>query len=374
MTSLISRAVNAFGSDVYTHYTAVYTWNSNQMAHAMMGFAGTMLFIHAATRLGLEFWYGAFFYVLPLLKDITDVVADLSVRTHQFKMKAAHRREIWLDALTDNFFWTAGLMLALFVMAMSCEDRPWWSCLIILAVFLIFTIGIFVAKRHFNEQKKQFDVSGLPYYFRLPRYSGKLSANSNNDSSERKPIEEVENFVYEDRARASHLLIYGPPRSFKTTLAVAIGSGLTVRRRAVRYLSKSRLIEECAPATPADRSTAVPIPPHKADVVIVDDLDKPDGLQDILPALANKSTVWVVSSSSRTQIDEWMNRIGSGLSDPPIQIELESNQELSQTPSYIVNALALITLVSFISIAGALALLMLPPSCELLCLYEVQSN
>ena len=58
-----------FGSDVYTHYTATYAWNSNQMAHAMMGLAGTMLLVHAAPRLGLEVWYGALFFVIPFLKD-----------------------------------------------------------------------------------------------------------------------------------------------------------------------------------------------------------------------------------------------------------------------------------------------------------------
>ena len=51
MASLVSKIARPFGSDVYTRYTAVYTWNSNQMAYAMMGFAGTTLFIHAPRAL-----------------------------------------------------------------------------------------------------------------------------------------------------------------------------------------------------------------------------------------------------------------------------------------------------------------------------------
>lgn len=302
MTSLINIAGKQFGSDVYARYTAVYSWNANQMAHAMMGFAGTTLFMHTAMQLGCDFWYGAFFYAIPLLKDLTDVVADRSVPTHQFSTRPSHRREIWLDAVTDNFFWVIGLLLALFVGAMSYEGRPWWSCVLILAVVLLLVTGIFVARRHFVAQKRQFDVSGLPYYFRLPCYSGKLCVNKKSHSPTLGPITEVENFVYKHGTSVRHLLLYGPPRSFKTTLAVAIGSGLTVRRRDVRYLSKVRLVEEYAAPALGGCNLTEPIPPHNADIVIVDDLDHLDGVREVLPAMAAKSTVWVVSSSSSTKV------------------------------------------------------------------------
>ena len=52
MGSLVNNAGRLFGSDVYTHYSDVYAWNSSQMAHDMMGSAGTTLFKHASTRLG----------------------------------------------------------------------------------------------------------------------------------------------------------------------------------------------------------------------------------------------------------------------------------------------------------------------------------
>ena len=42
--------VNLFGSDVFVRYTACYSWSSNQMAHAMMGFFGATLTVLA--RLG----------------------------------------------------------------------------------------------------------------------------------------------------------------------------------------------------------------------------------------------------------------------------------------------------------------------------------
>ena len=374
MASLINIAGKQFGSDVYAHYTAVYSWNSNQMAHAMMGFAGTTLFMHTAVQLGFDFWHGALFYVIPFLKDLTDVVADRSVHTHQFAMKPPHRCEICLDAVTDNFFWVTGLLLALFLGAMSCEGRPWWTCVLILAVILLLVTGIFVARRHFIEQKKRFDVSGLPYYFRLPCYSGKLAVDPNSNPSTLGPIKEVENFVYQHGTSVRHLLLYGPPRSFKTTLAVAIGSGLTVRRRAVRYLSEARLIEEYATPALGGRNPTEPIPPHKADIVIVDDLDHPDEIREVLPAMTAKSTVWVVSSSRRTEIRDWMKVLKDGLGEAPARIELEPNEpnrEMHKSPTLLVNLLAVFTLlVSIVSLVTALALLMAPQLFGFLCLCE----
>lgn len=377
MTSLINIAGKQFGSDVYARYTAIYSWNSNQMAHAMMGFAGTTLFMHTAMQLGFHFWYGALFYAIPFLKDLTDVVADRSVHTHQFATKPSHRLEILLDAVTDNFFWVIGLLLALFVGAMSCEGRPWWACVLILAAILLLVTGILVARRHFVAQKRQFDVSGLPYYFRLPCYSGNLAVNP-NDSPTLEPITEVENFVYEHGTSVRHLLLYGPPRSFKTTLAVAIGSGLTVRRRAVRYLSKARLIEEYAAPALGGCSSTEPIPPHNADIVIVDDLDHPNGVSEVLPALATKSTVWVISSSSPTKVEDWMTVLESGLNEPltPIQLEEKSNREVHKSPPLRVNLLAAFTLcVSIISMASAFALLIAPQLSQFFCVCEVpQTN
>ena len=359
MGSLIGRAGRQFGSDVYTHYTAVYTWKANQMAHAMMGFAGTTLFIHVATRLGMEFWYGAAFYFIPFLKDLTDIAVDLSLSVRQFPKTPAFRREVILDAVTDNLFWSTGLMLALFLAAISLEDRSWWLCSVLLVVIFLHILAIRGVSRHFISQKLQFDRSGLPYYFRLPLYAGRLAANPNSASPAEVPVKEVEKFVFLDNQRASHLVLYGPQRSFKTTLAAAIGSGLTTRRQSVRYLSKTRLVEAfAAPHFPACRAGSLPVHPHGADIVIIDDLDQPSGLPMILPALAGKSTVWVISSTSTTSVNCWMNILSIGLKHRLTLIKLEPSNQEDGGPSRVVEVLALITLaISVISVVSAVAVI-----------------
>lgn len=374
MVSIINWFAKQFGSDVYTHYTAVYTWNSNQMAHAMMGFAGTTLFIHAAQKLGYQVWLGALFSLIPFLKDVTDSCSDIFiVKPEVFKMQKFHKCESIRDGITDNIFWNTGSIFAFFV-AISCTEPPWIVCISFIILLLFVALCAFGLKPYYNKQKRLFDVSGLPYYFRLPLFRGNVVAASNIEPSLKYPIDPIngiERFVYMDKDRARHLLLFGPPRSLKTTLAAAIGSGLTIRHQTVRYLSGVRLIEEFVPDDDhGDRSSTEPIPPDMADIVIVDDLDQPTGLEQIFPALIRKSTVWVVTDRGvQNQLRKWVEILGNGLGGRLVSIELEKPGYMTEKQvSPWVRILAAITLlVSFVGVVGAVGILLLvPQKCELL--------
>ena len=364
MISIVNWAATKFGSDVYTHYTAVYTWNSNQMAHAMMGFAGTTLFIHAAQKLGYEFWYGALFYVIPLLKDVADFFSDTRiVKPDVFRLNDSHRRESFLDAATDNVFWLTGSIFAFFV-ALSHEGKAWLICISFIILLSFVAVCVFGLKPYFNEQKSRFDISGLPYFCRLPFYRGKLATNSNADPCSDTPIKKIERFVYMDKNRARHLLLFGPPRSLKTTLAAAIGSGLIVRRQTVRYLSKARLIEEFMSDDVCGNGSATePISPRVANIVIVDDLVVPDGLEDILSVLKKKSTVWVVTDrSEQHSMEKWVEMLSKHLDSlESIQLKKPDHPERKQVSLW-VGILSTITLaVSLVAVTVAVFVLLCAP-------------
>ncbi len=355
-----------FGSDVYTHYTATYAWNSNQMAHAMMGLAGTMLFVHAAPRLGLEVWYGALFFVIPFLKDTADYWVDRSNTGGVFGETAAHRRELLVDGVTDNLFWSVGMVLALF-MALSRDGTPWYLYIVFVAAVLLIVAAVCCVGRLFNAQKRRYDSSGLPYYFRLPCYDGNLVAawviDSKASRDATSPVEEVERFVYRHDCRAQHLILVGPPRSSKTTLAAAIGSGLIVRGQTVRYMSKMQLIEEFNIS--GERSASQPAHPCDAGILITDDLDEPTGLDPILPALACKSTVWVVTSPRSGKAEDWTDLLGRGLRGRLVAVRLDTkscrHRNNCRSPRSLAIALSSASLlVSAIAGVGSIILIVLP--------------
>ena len=170
-----------FGSDVYEAYTAAYTWKSNQMAHAMMAFAGTTLLSAAACSLGRSALYGLAFIVIPVLKDTGDLVLDTA------RAKAMGRRvaraggapfrgrlsELVVDAFTDTFFWALGSVLAVLIALLAgnqfvpCTDLgrdalvgQAWT--VALAWFVMFAFALAVPGRRFVREKRGFDRAGLP--------------------------------------------------------------------------------------------------------------------------------------------------------------------------------------------------------------------
>ena len=93
----------------------------------------------------------------------------------------------------------------------------------------------------------------------------------------------------------------------------------------MRYLSKARLIEEFVLSSiSGERSASEPIHPCDAGIVITDDLDEPTGLDRILPALACKSTVWVVASSHSGSLEDWTSVLGRGLRGRLVVVEFET--------------------------------------------------
>lgn len=320
------KPVDMFGSDVYENYTAAYTWNSNQMAHAMMGFAGTTLLAHGFMALGWSPWWALLFFVIPALKDYTDFKADRTRAGPIFPTQKAHVRELLVDGLTDNLFWSTGMVFATFLAVDGFSSGGWTGVLFLLAIVAA-VAGILIPGRHFNHLKLLFDTSALPYFFRLPNFTGnpvsvaEVTATSIDSVGNRDAaVKAVEDFTYGTDGAAQHLVLSGPPRCRKTTLATAIGSGLTVNQKTVRYLSISTLNDELAKAQSQDaRAKEEPISPHEADFIIIDDVTLQNG--DQIPAqLADKRTVWVMAKIDPS--NDMRMGIADGLNGKVVAVEL----------------------------------------------------
>ena len=125
-----------FGSDVYIAYTAKYTWRSNQMAHAMMGFAGTTLLAAGALSLSWSPLWALGFAAIPVSKDLTDLLLDRARASRKTQAFPVNMRELACDAATDVFFWLFGMMLSLTLMSRLPVGFPSWGSWLLLAVTL----------------------------------------------------------------------------------------------------------------------------------------------------------------------------------------------------------------------------------------------
>ena len=355
-----------FGSDAYTHYTALYTWKSNQMAHAMMGVAGTTLLIYGALKLGGEVWYGAAFVLIPFFKDITDYVSDIADAGGVFELTSDHRCELKRDGVTDFLFWTTGTTLALF-MALSTVGNSLHLYAAALLTLLLAVLGIFGFGRSFTKQKKLYDGSGLPYYFRLPSYAGRLcracKVRLNNKLTSKNPLCEVERFVYGEDDHDQHLILFGFPASHKTTLAAAIGSGLIARDRTIRYITMVQLMEELAATPAACKGNSLGVMhPCEADIVIVDDLIQSSNLNNIPGCLAKKKTVWVVTRREPGDVRRWIKLLRKVLNGRVVAIRLSGPKTPTGTrPRILATICGYTTLfLALTAVVGPLALILCP--------------
>ncbi|MEQ8965512.1 MAG: hypothetical protein RID91_06785 [Azospirillaceae bacterium] len=359
------KPTSAFGSDVYEDYTAVYTWQSNQMAHAMMGFAGTTLLAHAIVTLGANPWWALAFAVIPALKDLTDYAVDLTRTGPIFPTTDAHRAEMRADGLTDNLFWIIGTLLAAFLAVSAGGKGPAFYALALVAA-AVTVGGILGPGRRWTARKLGFDEAGLPFFFRLPNFTGnpvratELPADDGAAAAEggrADAVRAVEAVTYGHDGAADHLIVSGPPRCRKTTLAAGIGSGLTVRGVGVRYLSQAALIDVLSAPPPTDRARTEPVTPESVDTVIVDDLALPFPDPEMPGRLAGRQTVWVVADPAHAE--EWRTRLRAALPGRMLAIELgrprpEEQSENSAVP-WPAAALSVVTLaVSAVAGVGSL--------------------
>jgi hypothetical protein len=350
-----------FGSDVYLSYTAAYTWQSNQTAHAMMGFTGTTLLTIAATSMGFNALYGLSFFIIPVSKDVSDLILDraraLSGGGNQYF--PVNLRELVWDALTDTFFWSLGMVLALAVIMKGQEHalaNYFWS------LFVVLLVGaILVPRRYYLTEKSAFDKTGLPYYFRLPNFDGVFSSTAD--------AAKITAFL-DNSDRNQHFLIHGDHGSRKTTLCVGIGSGLTITRRlkakppAVRYISAARLVEELALGADQESGGEEPHTIFEADILIVDDLlqvfttpQQPGNeTADAWKKLLEKPIVWAVSHEA--DVAAWESWVGAHKpADMDLtKIALGAVQDKPVTPQYSILKLQWLGLIPLLGLAIPLAL------------------
>ena len=343
-----------FGSDVFVRYTADYSWRSNQMAHGMMGFFGATLMAYGYGVLGLPPIWAITFMVIPFLKDFTDYLADLAQESAVFKIKDFHLKEMKLDALTDNLFWNTGAVLAVFL-AVALDGKGFWFWLMAGMVIVFGALIFRWALPHYSVEKRRVDMAALPFFFRLPNFTGnpaavrEVAAGGGGEwqAGREGAVAVIEAFAYAESDEPAHLVIDGPSGTRKTPLAVGIGSGATVRGKTVRFLTQSTLVEEIQSGAPqAERAETEPLHPQNAGLVVVDDVVAPVTGNLVPDWMQAKRTVWVTPGGAaaeaaiaalRARLDGPMEVVRLEIPDP--------NEALAdRKPSFYLQAIAFIAM------------------------------
>ncbi|MGF1609541.1 MAG: hypothetical protein ACFCUQ_09105 [Kiloniellales bacterium] len=236
-SSGLARFLNAlpadvFGSDVYVDYQATYVWQANQVGHFAIGFLFGYLLLWLVEPSIL--WV----VVLCGLYAVKELLDFLIARVQAQGWFPADQGELLTDMGTDTFFVSFGVLFA-FAGALG------WAYG--LAVFVVGLAITFALRAYYLPGKRHFDKAVLPFYYRLPNFPRTEGVHQHN-------ADRILAFIGQEPcngfAAQPTVLIQGYKGTGKTTLGVAIGSELAMRRKKVLYVTAFALFEETAP-TPA---------------------------------------------------------------------------------------------------------------------------
>jgi len=367
------------GSDLESGYTFMYTWLANQFGHFMIGFAGTLAWLWAWssilgwqfllrpqnwTQLGVVGVFAAAWLLLWILKEILgDIIPGLrdlrEAREKRIKdtknwyRKIGEEREVdhdpseessdmseqsfegdlYRDSRMDGWFYFCGVFTALMMLyapfLADTWQRPWLAGGLPLLTFLFL---LFVSRWVSDDwlwRNIAFDKARLPFVSRFAltkrpfekvTREGAINFALKNQNSNRGGL----------NRETKHVVIIGPPKSGRTTAAVALGVEALLRTEPpaniVRYITLPKLLDRIVEGSQEEATPAYP--PEEADLLIVDDvgaqtpppapplltytcfaeiLEKVLETNDSLRAAGKtKRVIWVVGDNYESA-EEWTN-------------------------------------------------------------------
>lgn len=211
-----------FRKDAQQGVTLTYAWLANQFGHFALGFitAVGIYFYHHPDESDYTF-YGAFFsgvgwFVYEAFLFTRTLIKWKRKSTSPF---AVNLKFLLFDVWTDlGFFW-----LGSFVFYMAHHAHiPWIQCV---AVGLI-VVMLIVFYLWYNTRIHQQEAH-LPFALNLAQWRGALSQEQ---------VAQIDRFARHDDG-PQHLLLFGPRKSAKNNLAVAIANELVSRNKRLYYVS-----------------------------------------------------------------------------------------------------------------------------------------
>jgi hypothetical protein len=383
-----------FGSDIESGYSYIYTWLANQFGHFMIGFAGTIavawifaLFLPSLLiKDGVyQPWPVLIIAVLWLLVwvskevgyDIASGLRDLRFaerqraalladpprgvhRDHRFLPNRQDLTEIWAtlrqhyvtrrgqnpgkdapledwyrydlvrDSQMDGWFYLSGILTALTMyLSPGLALRESWPSLIGALPLLTFVLFLLLSARLSEDwlwSNIAFDKAQLLFVRRFA-----LNGRPPDEKTRQLAID----FATSRQGQPGHLVIIGPPKSGRTTTAVALGVEALLRSsppgNIVVYTTLCKLLDLTTERANTDQQGppgSRPVwPPREAQLLIVDDVgaqganDFPlvtaeafkaelQRNRDLRAICDGKWVIWVVGDDPKRSKD-WVNTLNT---------------------------------------------------------------
>lgn len=310
-----------FGKEVQSGYTYTYVWMANQFANFNLGFLPSFFII----SLDLYFYkFTDWLFLVPVLQLFLWMFKEFAhylqtTKNHglafqrsgsswQKKYRHEYKMDIFMDSITSLLFFFFGLVTA-FSMVFS-----WVYPLLFFAIFFLIA---FIPSYYWLSRKLCFQQADLPFQYRIWNFDRVIS----NEEAHH-----IVQFI-KGRNKIKHLLIFGPPRSQKTSLAVGIGTERTFHVRPARYATFPMFLKIASYAEKPEHlkyEGKVYWPWRMSELLIIDDVtpsSEEENLitidevtaaikklpQESLEELQNLQTVWVLGYDTR--LKKWVSTI-----------------------------------------------------------------
>ncbi len=240
----------SLGSDEFQPYSAVYSWGTNQMAHAMMGFfLATVWFYWALKSERIRHtMHPALLRMIPFLVPLVKVLPDYLYIKFVANLSDIFPFDYWeffSDKGTDLTFWWLGMLLALSLFALP-RVKPANRVVLRVGVVIILAIAFswgYILFNHWSKMKGVLDESYLPAkYRRLCNFPPKIKMSKVDN----KKILEYYDYIQNKNSitPVRHLILKGGDPTMRTDLAVTLGVEYTVRGSKVFYTTTAKLLED----------------------------------------------------------------------------------------------------------------------------------
>ncbi|WP_160716793.1 AAA family ATPase [Chitinophaga solisilvae] len=307
------------GKDSYRGVTLTYSWLANQFGHFSLGFIPTfLLFLYLKKRMSetqASLYSAGAISVLWLAFETINFLGPLLMSKPGGVKKHYVFQPAWgniaFDTITDLlFFWTGAFTASL----LCAETSAAAIAVVVLGLLMIYPAY------YWYLTKMYLQAPAYPFQFRLSQW--------NTEHIPQEDVALIRQFM-DHKTPGMHLFLFGPKRSGKTSLSVAIATELSIRHRSAVYTSAMKLY--CM-FFDHDEGTSNDMLWNwrKASILVIDDINPGDPIkEDIISpdrflsfvdtfstndinrtVLKETSVIWVMGDSD-TSSQKWRDMLHS---------------------------------------------------------------